>query len=156
MTLRVKTTKQSGLITINEDLNGMTWAKAKELLEENYDIDFDNMAVVLRTQTESKDDKQMIPLTMDQTIIQLNEDNVIFMSNSEKIKSGYLYIDPDDYPNSAAGLKLLVKDARAMAIEDQYDMFVEKLNQIDSSLENLTYNKKVEENLDDEADEIFN
>ena len=156
MTLRVKTTKQSGLITINEDLNGMTWAKAKELLEENYDIDFDNMAVVLRTQTESKDDKQMIPLTMDQTIIQLNEDNVIFMSNSEKIKSGHFYIDPDDYPNSAAGLKLLVKDARAMAIEDQYDMFVEKLNQIDSSLENLTYNKKVEENLDDEADEIFN
>ena len=156
MNLRIKTPRQAGLITVTEDLNGMTWEDAKELLEDNYDIDFDNMAVVLRTQTASKEEKQMIPLTLGQTIIELNEDNVLFMSNSEKIKSGFRQINPDDYPNSAAGLKLLVKDMRSMAIEDQYYTLVEKLDQIDSSLDSLTYVKKVEEDLDDEADEIFN
>ncbi len=156
MNLRIKTPRQAGLITVTEDLNGMTWEDAKELLEDNYDIDFDNMAVVLRTQKDNKEEKQMIPLTLGQTIIELNEDNVLFMSNSEKIKSGFRQINPDDYPNSAAGLKLLVKDMRSMAIEDQYYTLVEKLDQIDSSLDSLTYVKKVEEDLDDEADEIFN
>ena len=156
MNFRVKTPMQQALITVTEDLNGMTWKDAKELLKENYDIRFGNMAVVLRTQTESKEDKQMIPMTLDQTILQLNEDNVLFMSESEKIKSGWREIDPDDYPNSTAGLKLLLRDMRAMSIEDQYHALTEKIDQIDSSLDRLTYVKKVEDNLDDEADEIFN
>jgi len=155
MKFRIKTPMQSTLINVTEDLDGMTWADAKDLLENNYDIDFDNMAIVLRTQTDNKDDKQMIPLSLDQTILQLNEDNVLFMSNSEKIKSGWMDVDPDDYPNSVAGLKLLTKDMKAMAIERQYHVFIEKLNEIDSSLDQIKPLKQDEDDLEDEMEEIF-
>jgi hypothetical protein len=113
------------------------------------------MAMVLRTQTDSKDDKQMIPLTLDQTVLKLNDDNVLFMSNSEKIKSGYSTINPDDYPNTVAGLKLLVKDMKYESLEKQNNAFLVKLNALDSSLSEVIEKNDDSNELEDEFDEIF-
>lgn len=157
MVLRVKTPKSASLIIVERDLDGMQWSEAKTILEEDYGIDFKDMAVVLRTQTADKDDKQMIQMSLDQTIVQLNEDNVLFLSVSEKIKSGI--INPSDYPSTVAGLKLLVKDMQYENEKNQNIAFKLKLNEISSMTDRLIdqdWPENKEDDLDDEADEIFN
>jgi hypothetical protein len=157
MTLRVKTPRSSSLIIVDRDLNGMQWSEAKQVLIDDYNIDFKDMAVVLRTQTSDKEDKQMIQMSLDQTVVQLNEDNVLFLSASEKIKSGV--INPSDYPNTVAGLKLLVKDMQYAQEKEQNIAFKQKLNEISSLVEVINdqeWDEDEDEDLDDESDEIFN
>lgn len=148
--------KHNGVIEINdEDFNEMSWGEAKSILADNYNIKFKDMAVVLRTQNSDKDDKQMIELTMDETVLKLNDDNVLFMSASAKIKSGIL--DPKDYPNTVAGLKLLVKDMQFEHAETQNKAFKEKLNQISSLVSSFNDDEDEDESNDllDEFDSIF-
>lgn len=155
MRFRIRTPRESGIIEVSENLNGLTWGEAREILEDNYNIDFDYMSNVLRTQDNNKENKQMIPLTLEQTVLQLNEDNVLFMSNSEKIKSGIENINPDSYPNTIAGLKLLVSDMKHRCASEQNDIFIKKLNQIDSSLDKISSYSQEEDDLKEEAESIW-
>lgn len=108
MGLKVKIDSQDELIVINEDLNGVTWAQAKEVLR-NYDLSTENMECMLRTRAKDCTNSRISYLKLNETILDLNADNVLFLSPTKKVNSGCV-IDEENYSDDFDGLENMLDD----------------------------------------------